>query len=693
MTDSFEEKKLKETREFIDRKIGELSAEISKKRESIERRNRDFLADNPFGSVYGAADDTIRKNESELETAEKNRRDIAVLTKLKKEPYFGRVDFFYDDENEEEKIYVGLKNLMDGHDILVYDWRAPVSSLFYTGELGRASYHAPAGEITGEIKLLRQYSYTSNGDVRFWDTELHIDDDVLRGVLSGASSDKMRPIVCTIQREQNAAIRFSPKENLAVFGPAGSGKTSVGMHRLAWLMYRAHTEGYAVSTLMFSSNEAFGSYISGVLPELGEVNTSFFSFPELFSRYLGGFSVESALSQTENVISGVRERAENVSLLYSPGFCSFVENRLSSLSGNFKTVNVIGQEALSKEEIEKKFSSASKKLSVTERLSLVADWVYDELQNYLLINRKNILSYLLEHVAPGESYTESYTRLKKQVLEGSKQMVLSSVPSDPARLLFRMLREYYGENEKVRGIILRVGRRDVFFEEAVMLLYIAALLGVCRPFSSPTHVLIDEAQDMCFLQLKTIKLLFPKAVFTVLGDVSQGITPELNTLSPDAIAGIYGASKIFLSKSYRSTTQICAYAKRFLLPEAAYHEVFDREGKPVETLETDDPVKTCAGIMELSSKKPGFTCVILKTVKEARAFYKKLVSFVPSAQLIDSENRAMTEKVLVMPAALAKGLEFDRVILPIKKSAPPSDRIMYLSSTRALHELYIIYFK
>ena len=190
MPDIFEENKLKTTREFIDAKIEELKTEIEKNRESIRERNREFIADNPFGSVYGLAEETRRNNESDLERAEKGRAEALILSKMKKEPYFGRVDFFYDDEADEEKIYIGLKNLMDGRNILVYDWRAPISSLFYMGELGRASYFAPAGEITGEIRLLRQYNYTENGEVRYWDAELHIDDDVLRGVLSGASAEK-----------------------------------------------------------------------------------------------------------------------------------------------------------------------------------------------------------------------------------------------------------------------------------------------------------------------------------------------------------------------------------------------------------------------------------------------------------------------------------------------------------------------
>ena len=271
--DKKELQKAAETAAFVEKEIARLIKEAGESGETVRRRNREYIAEHPFGSVYGDSDALVRENEKTLEGAAKNRAEARLLEQVRQAPYFGRVDFTYEDDGETEEIYVGPKSLVEDRRFLVYDWRAPISSLFYFGELGRAAYAAPCGEVAGEITLLRQYTFKNGDLVNYWDAELHIDDAVLTSVLSGSVGEQMRPIVYTIQREQNAAIRYSPAKNLAVFGPAGCGKTAVGMHRLAWLMYQAHTGGKPVSTLMFTSNEAFRSYVSAVLPALGEVET------------------------------------------------------------------------------------------------------------------------------------------------------------------------------------------------------------------------------------------------------------------------------------------------------------------------------------------------------------------------------------------------------------------------------------
>ncbi len=328
MVEPAEQKKLAETLAFIDAEIARLAAAAVARKDCVRSRNREFIAKNPFGSVYGAAVDMIRRNENDLAEADAMRREAYILDKMRLAPYFGRVDFRYDDDGETEKIYVGIKTLTDGKTFFVYDWRAPVSALFYLGELGAAAYTAPAGEITGEITLLRQFSFKDGALTHHWDAELHIDDEILRSVLSGAASPTMRPIVCTIQREQNVAIRFAADRHLAVTGPAGCGKTSVGMHRLAWLLYRARSEGFTVSTLMLTNNEAFRSYLSGVLPELGESDTVSFSYAELFERYLTGYRVGSALDQAEALLNGNARRRANVTALYDPSFAAYIETQM-----------------------------------------------------------------------------------------------------------------------------------------------------------------------------------------------------------------------------------------------------------------------------------------------------------------------------------------------------------------------------
>ncbi len=690
MIEKEEAKKLSETLVYIDGEISRLTAASGERKEAVRARNRDFMAENPFGSVYGAAVDMIRHNENDLAEAEAMRREAYILDKMRLAPYFGRVDFCYDDDGETEQIYVGIKTLTDGRTFFVYDWRAPVSALFYLGELGRAAYTAPAGEITGEIRLLRQYTFENGKLLHHWDAELHIDDEVLRGVLSGASGQVMRPIVCTIQREQNAAIRFAANRNLLVTGPAGCGKTSIGMHRLAWLMYRARSESMQVSTLMLTSNEAFRSYLAGVLPELGERNTESFSFADLFERYLPDVQVESALSQAEALLSGNAQRAADVAALYDSAFLSYIESQMDALKPRFVSVVVLGQTALEGEEIAHRFRALPESVPMRERLETLADWVEEELKNYLLIHRKEILAHLLQVTERGDSYTEKYIRLKKQVAERSRAMVLSAVPTDPAGLLMRYCSSYRNGAFNLRAMRSRIANKNLRFEEAVMLLFLSARLGNCRPFGSYTHVLVDEAQDLCPLQHKTLRLLFPRSRFTVLADPNQGILPAVNTGAAQEIADIYGALLMRMGRSYRSTRQIGEYAKRYLAPADADYELFDREGSaPFEWTAADLAGKTAELLKEVSQKYKT-VCVLLKTTADAERFYKELKPCYPDAVPVLTEKKALSGSVLLMPAFLCKGLEFDCVLIPVDPASPPDDRLMYLFVTRALHEVHII---
>lgn len=690
MIEQAELEKLAATRAYIDAEIGRLLAVSGEKKEAVRDRNRDFLAENPFGAVYGAAFDMIRHNENELEQAEGMRREALLLERIRLSPYFGRVDFRFADDGETERIYVGLKTLTDGSEFFVYDWRAPISALFYLGELGRASYTAPAGEIGGEITLLRQYTFRDGTLMNHWDAQLHIDDEVLRNVLASDSAEKMRPIVCTIQREQNAAIRFSPRENLAVFGPAGSGKTSVGMHRLAWLMYRARSEGFPVSTLMLTSNEAFRSYLSGVLPELGEADTAAFSFPALFERYLPAYQVETALRQTEQLLAQNGFRAQNIGALYSPAFLDYADEALARLQTKFVSISVLGNTALSGEDIERRFFALPGSVPVRERLETVAQWVEDELRNYMLIHRKEMLSRLLETTERGDSYTERYLRLKKQVIEKSREMVERAVPADPAALLIRWFGEFCENQRLVRALKARLSARTLYFEDAVLLLYISVRLGNCRPFGSYTHVLIDEAQDLCVLQHKILRALFPKAVFTVLADVRQGLTPLLNTGSEETLRQLYGAACVRISKSYRSTKEISEFARGYLPEAAAAYETFDRHGPaPVQWTVENAAEKTAALLREAFGKYRSVG-VLFRTAADAERFWRRLSPLFPEVVPVLSEQKTLTGGVLLMPAALAKGLEFDCVLIPVSAEDPPADHEMYLMTTRALHELHIL---
>lgn len=688
-----EEKELQksaETAAFIEKEMARLMKEAGESGDTVRRRNRDFIAENPFGSVYGDSDALVRENEKTLEEAEKKRAEAALLARVRQAPYFGRVDFTFADDGESEEIYVGLKTLVENRRFLVYDWRAPISALFYYGELGRASYTAPCGEVEGEITRLRQYTFAAGELKNYWDAQLHIDDAVLTSVLSGGASEQMKPIVYTIQREQNAAIRYPAAKNLAVFGPAGCGKTAVGMHRLAWLMYQSHTGGRAVSTLMFTNNAAFRGYVSTVLPALGEADTESLSFAALFERFLPGFQARTALELTGALLEKDAFRTENARRLCAADFADAMEASTADLPVRFKNVYILEELALSSHQIEHKFRGLPARVPVKKRLETIAAWVVEELENYFLIHRKALLQTLLEKSELGESYTQQYFRLRKRVTEGARNMVLEALSADPAALLLRFFEAHYGRDAFYTALSARLESRDVYFEDAAALLYIAARIGNCAGVPAPTHVLIDEAQDYSELQHRTVRALFPRAVFTVLADPNQAIVPAANVVSGARLAALYGADTLTMHKSYRSTKPIGAFAKRFLPPDAADYELFDRPGPAPRAFTAANPAEQAAALSLAALEKHESVAVILPTAAGAKAFFKDFSPLLPGAALLAEEDRPLPGGVTVLPAALAKGLEFDCVILPLPAGAPPEDRLMYLMCTRALHELELI---
>ena len=681
---------------YLDAEIARLRAESAVLKKEIREAGRQFAAENPYGAIYQnaysvatEAGQHIAEMEKKLDHSETSLAEAAYLEKLRLSPYFGRVDFA-EGGAKTEAYYVGLRTLFRKADsrILTYDWRAPVSSLFYAGEVGDASYAAPGGEVSGEISRIRQYQFQEGRLAACWDADLRIDDALLRDVLSGASSERMRTIVSTIQRDQNRAIRADSSQSLAVFGPAGCGKTSVGMHRLAWLLYEARTDNRTPDLLMFTANEAFRAYVSGVLPELGEQEIRACSYADLFQKHLKGYSVEEALVQTEALLAGDRQRERNVQAMYDPDFAEFAERSLSALPARFRTLALFGETVLSAAALKEKYSGFPPALRVGDRLALLQSWARDEIRHYFAAHRRSVYAAVMRGTDTDVSTDAAYEKLKDRFLRNAEDMIASSVVTDPAVLCRRLFAAYYGENDALESLKARLDAKKLLFEDAVLLLFLRAAMGLCREKRTPSHILIDEAQDYAPLQHKTLRLLYPDTVFTVLADVNQGVVPAADSLNAEEIAGIYGARVFPIAKSYRNTKPIGEFAKRFL-PGADY-ELFDRDGPaPVFLEEADAP----AAAAEIAEKLPDVyrsVCVILPTVKETKRFYAALKKLLPDCAAVTDAKTVPAARVLCMPVALTKGMEFDAVVIPDFDEIEKNARVAYMMTTRALHELYLI---
>ena len=281
---------LKETLNLLDSKIRGLGATLSVEDTKISEFQK-FI----FKEIGSMDKYEIQSNllSSSMEVNEFERRSsyLKKLLKIKDNPYFGRIDFKSD---KDYQVYVGITYLTDNdNNNLIYDWRSPIASLFYQNDIGYTAYTAPDGKIKGYLSLKRQYKIENRKLIRVFDNSLNITDDILQQVLSSNSSDKMKNIVNTIQEEQNDVIRNLSDKNLIVEGIAGSGKTSVALHRIAYLLYQIKNLKSS-NVLIFSPNDIFSSYISNVLPELGEDNTLETTFSDFQSSYLKEYkSVES----------------------------------------------------------------------------------------------------------------------------------------------------------------------------------------------------------------------------------------------------------------------------------------------------------------------------------------------------------------------------------------------------------------
>ena len=680
---------------FIDAEAARLREEsVSLKREMREA-GRQFAEENPYAALYqdvhsiaSEAGRHIAEMEKKLGAAESNLAEAAFLEKLRLAPYFGRVDFA-EAGGAPEPYYIGRRTLQrpDDSRILTYDWRAPVSSLFYVGEVGAAVYTAPGGAISGDITRIRQYRFRDGALSACWDADLRIDDAVLRDVLSGASSEKMRTIISTIQRDQNRAIRADAAKNLAVFGPAGCGKTSVGMHRLAWLLYEARAARLKPDLLMFTANEAFRAYVSGVLPELGEREIRARSYADLFKKHLNGFSVEPALAQTEALLSGAPERELFVRAVYDAGFTAHMDSALAALPARFRTLALFGQPVLSAQTLKETYAGLTAP-TVGDKLAVLKHWARDEIRAYFRRHKKELYAAVFRSTGTDTPTDAAYGKLKDGFLRNAEKMIDGAVLTDAPALYRRSFASYYGENEALDALKQRLESKKLRFEDGVALLYLRAALGLCREKDPPSHILIDEAQDYAPIQHRTLRLLYPKTVFTVLADVNQGIVPAANSLNAEEIAAVYGAQPFYIAKSYRNTRQIGEFAKRYL-PGADY-ELFDREGPEPTVCESADPAATAAEIVGRLPERYNSVCVILRTARETKRFYAELRRYLPDCAAVTDVKSAPSARVVCMPVALTKGLEFDAVIVPSFDEVKKNSRVAYMMTTRALHELYLI---
>ncbi len=689
---AFEQNKFNEVRDFLNSEIERLFALIVLNKEEIKTQGRDFNADNPNGGMYSGVELTQIHYDMEKKMVDSKiaEDDIYFYKKLIRSPYFARVDFKPDNASKSRSVYIGLRTLQDPKTFKTYvcDWRAPISSLFYDEFEDKAYFEAPSGTIKGDLLLKRQYKFLNGELDSFINCDIKIDDDILRDVLSSSSGDSLKVIVNSIQREQNNAVRYSDKENLIVIGPAGSGKTSVGFHRLAFLLYRNRTELTSSEIVMFSNNDIFSSYVADIIPELGEMPINYASFRGIFKAEISDYAVEDYYALAEDVLKGDKDKLFSTKEKSSTEFMKYLDESVKSFVPEFDDISFYGFNIISKDDILSRYNACEG--APATRGEVVAKYIDSLITNIFDDNKDEISARIID-----ENSSEDELRIVKKELREFRQSVSQSIKDatipDGVDVYFDVLREY--AEEKNMPYLLNSEKTKengiIEFQDALGIVYLKTAYRSSAVLSGVKHILIDEAQDYSLIQHEIIKRMFPRAKFTILADTNQAIIEDVNICDENVLAKIYGAQIRKLNKSYRSTKEINEYALN-LLPEEKRYDIFRRDGEPVE--ETKGEMSLLKEKVKSSVCENRTVCVLTKTEEDAKTVYNFINNEIDGVSLCVNNSGSVAASVCVMPLAYSKGLEFDTVfVADINGSfkGEENKKNLYLASTRALHKLCV----
>ncbi|WP_409343823.1 RNA polymerase recycling motor HelD [Paenibacillus sp. MBLB4367] len=705
----------------------------------------------------GSTDDIVEtyisvKQQAEL-LSERERshrhaaQQIAKLRRLQQSPYFGRIDFRENGSNEDDIVYLGVASLLDetGDRFLVYDWRAPISSLYYDYGPGPAEYETPSGKIAGNLELKRQFVIKGGELELMFDTGITIGDEILQQVLGKGADAQMKNIVATIQREQNRIIRNDQNRLLIVSGPAGSGKTSAALQRVAYLLYKYRQMLSADQIVLFSPNPMFNRYVSTVLPELGEENMEQTTFQDYLEHRLSqAFQVEDPFTQMEYVLTaenepGYEARIQSIAFKSSAAFLDMIRSYRTELESRglvFKDIKLRGRILIPASDISNKFYSITSTTKLTPRIHVVVEWLLERLESIMQAERnKPWVQEEVELLEP-EDYQKAFKQLRRErrMREGAfnegqresdllRELVIGRhtkrLASRVQKLRFIDLpstyRQLFADSDTLLGIVgetaappllrdickltvERLDRGELAYEDATPYLYLQELVEGFQINMNILHVFVDEAQDYTPFQYEFLKKLFPRSRMTVLGDLNQAIYAHSALPAFEVLTDLYGEAStetIALTRTYRSTRPIVEFT-RGMLADGGRIEPFNRDGQKPTVTAAEDKAGLHAHIADRlkALQTDGFrtTAIICKTAKESAEAFAALSALTDiSLRLISKDSAAFESGVVIIPSYLAKGIEFDAVIIyDGSKHAYGREherKLFYTACTRAMHRL------
>ena len=654
-----EELKLSETVKEIDYQIENAGSDIFKDKDNL-KEFQEYIWGNTTDFDEEELNQLLYDNDLKVQVLDNKTLKFRKLKKIRNNPYFG--SFVFNDE----KIYVGITSVKRDLDYLVCDWRAPISSMFYDFGVGPAEYKTPDGKEKGKITQKRQYTIQDAKLKHVFDTNLNIDDDMLQDVLAESSSDKMKNIVNTIQKEQNQVIRNNTNTNIVVQGIAGSGKTSVALHRIAFLLYKLEYLSSG-NVLIFSPNNVFTEYISNVLPDLGEDNTmqtTFHSFARTFIPEYEG--VEPYSTFVERYYKGYKQDNDLITFKLSDKMKTLIENfvKVFSKAAEFTEDFDYKNKFILKSELNKLLHERYEDRPLFDRLDLIAEKINNTYFQGKDKDFNGIRNRLFKLTNIKRDYKACYKALYKSVL----------------------FQRTYGKDFNLKEVLNNLSTDTMPYEDSTPFIYMKCLLEGYPYQVAMRQVVIDEAQDYTYLQYFIINKIFKNANFTILGDVNQTVNPFYKYDNLNVLTKIFkDAEYIELTKTYRSSPEIIEYANNILglnhvsairrtmhLP-VLKHDIKDLQhiGKDIKYLK--DKYKSVA--------------IITKSIDEAKLIYKSFKDKYKKISLLDANTKKYYTELVVTPAYSAKGLEFDACI--IVNNFEKDKYLFYVAVTRAQHELII----
>ena len=691
-TISLAEEQLKQAKEAADKKKSEIIEAKKDVRENTEHGITALYTSDGFEALVELSQ-YINPVTDKIIDYEEEEHKILLLEKMIKSPYFARIDFKFDDEDEFEKIYIGRSSLRKNsyQEMYVYDWRSPIASVFYRFMTGEAFYDAPCGRVTGELNLKRQYEIKNGTLEYFFDSDVQIVDEFLRQLLSQNTTAKMKAIVETIQHEQDVVIRDMENDLLMVQGVAGSGKTSIALHRAAYLMYQGlQTKLSANNIMIISPNSIFEQYISNVLPELGEDNVISSVFEDILSELLNGRKIQSRNDFLENLIvnSKYKEISRNsIEFKTSSFFREILDQFLIDIPRQWIEFEDVYYEG---------------KCVVSEQI--LKDKILGRPETPLGIKLEQLEDYILEQIfgtGKGRGHKEEKNLIKQEIQKFIKIDIVELY-----KILFSNEAYFYSllQNSNLsQGIksIWEYTRENLeadrlYYDDAIAIAYLYLKIYGTNKYKNIKQVVIDEAQDYYPLQYEIFNLLFSNAKFTILGDMKQTLAKKEDISFYEQIQKILNKKKsslIMLDKSFRCTNEILNFSLKFI-EQSSQIKSFNRNGDSPKVYIADNSeifIDEIVKEIKLCQEK-GFQsiCLICKTEKNSTYLFNKIKHKL-DIQLIKNGSVSDLQGVFILPVYMSKGLEFDTVLICDADSQNYHDEddknLLYVACTRALHKL------